>query len=141
MQGVGVQFYAVGQEGLTWEDSREHRPGGCKSVGVGAPRAMGTSGSEAGDGRVPGTPEDQQGDPCGPGDSPGACAGLWLYPEEGGSHGGCEHRRGAATLVFLEALSGGSVEKTPLGTGVESGRRLGGGMGAVGEGGWNQRGV
>ena len=71
------------------------------------------------------------------GDRPGACAGLWLYPEEGGSHGGCEHRRGAATLVFLEALSGGSVEKTPLGTGVESGRRLGGGMGAVGEGGWN----
>ena len=30
-----------------------------------APQAAGTSGSEVGDGHVPGTPEDQQGGPCG----------------------------------------------------------------------------
>lgn len=85
MQGVGVQFYVVGQEGLTWKDSREHRQGdvrprGCVYLGR-APRAAGTTGSEAGDGRVPGAPEDQQGGLGGWGGVRGAqepVQGLWL---------------------------------------------------------------
>lgn len=93
---------------------------------------------------MPRTPEDQQG-------GPGGWAGWGkssegLYGDSGstlrkmGAMWGCEQGREAAALLFFKALSCYTVEKTPLGTGVESGRWLEGRIWAVGNGGSDHRG-
>lgn len=106
---------------------------GCVSLGSKS-LATGATGSEAGD-EV--SKEDRVA-AMGWAGRPGACGGLWLYPEEDGSHGGREQRREAATLAFLKALSSCSVEKTPPGTRVESTRQLGRRFRAVGDSGSDQ---
>ena len=64
---------------------------------------------------------------------PGGPGGLWLYPEKGRSHGGCEQRRDVVAPAFLKPLSWCSMEKRSQGVRVEPSRLAGRITRAVGD--------
>lgn len=146
---MGVQFYAFGQEGLTCKGSHGHRIEGCKVLGVRVPGES-TPGPQEPQaqrrevGMCPGHPKiSKEARVAGAGweeSSEGLYGDSGFTLRKMGAVGGCEQGREAAALLFFKALSCYSVEKTPLGTGVESGRWLEGRIWTVGNGGSDHRG-